>query len=470
MDFTESYHHSASLVQFSPGAQFLLAALYDTLTVYRSDTLCISRSWSIDLSPSPTQTFLQASSSKSSPSDASITHIGWSCDSEYILAACAKRGSVHVYKLRDEQWSRRIDAGAEGLVKAEWAPDGRSILCFSEWGIRVTIWSLITKSAVYIQFPIHPDRGYAFRADGRYFVMAERHKSKDTVGVYDATTSYKLTRHFPLPTSSLASLALSPTGNYLAVWEGLLEFRVHIVTLTGDKLGSFSPESDPGLGIRHVTWHPSGTFLAVGGCNDKIYILDSSTWSPAVTLDISSRVPASTIVWREPLNWLEATFGRGFISYERLQGPLTVPMIRSEQARTSQKSGVAQIEWNTTGSLLLARVESMPNVIYLYDFPSPQERFSPRLRTVLIHSQPVLQARWNPVRRNSLVLCCGGQSVYEWSDEWVGENGIEEEMAECIGVPTENFNTREVRWAPDGKGFVLLDKDQFCCGFEVLSG
>ena len=30
-------------------------------------------------------------------------------------------------------------------------------------------------------------------------------------------------QHFPLPTSSLASVSLSPTGNYLAVWEGPLE-------------------------------------------------------------------------------------------------------------------------------------------------------------------------------------------------------------------------------------------------------
>lgn len=23
-----------------------------------------------------------------------------------------------------------------GLTKAEWAPDGRTVLCFSEWGVR----------------------------------------------------------------------------------------------------------------------------------------------------------------------------------------------------------------------------------------------------------------------------------------------------------------------------------------------
>lgn len=43
-----------------------------------------------------------------------MTHCGWSCDSEYILAAFAKRGVVHILKLRDEDWSGRIEAGAEG--------------------------------------------------------------------------------------------------------------------------------------------------------------------------------------------------------------------------------------------------------------------------------------------------------------------------------------------------------------------
>ena len=30
-----------------------------------------------------------------------------------------------------------------------------------------------------------------------------------------------------------------------------------------------------------------------------------------------------------------------------------------------------------------------------------------------------------------------------------------------------DFCTREIRWAPDGKGLILLDKDVFCCAFEV---
>jgi len=110
------------------------------------------------------------------------------------------------------------------------------------------------------------------------------------------------------------------------------------------------------------------------------------------------------------------------------------------------------MEWNLTGSLLMLRfgeyldrekgtdfitaTDNIPTAIYLFDFPTSREKFVPKLRTVLIHSQPVIHVRWNPVRKGSLALCCGTQSVYIWSDEWHTEsNDDQEEMAECIGVP-----------------------------------
>ena len=82
--------------------------------------------------------------------------------------------------------------------------------------------------------------------------------------------------------------------------------------------------------------------------------------------------------------------------------------------------------------------------------------------------------------------------MYLWSEEWIGESGAEEEMAECVGIPAsafnilriiihvfelkhpkfffwflEKFNARDVQWAPDGKGLLLIDRDTFCCGFDV---
>lgn len=125
MDFTELYKQSASLVAFSPGAHFILTSVQDRIIVRRTDTFQITRTWLVDTTPSPTHAAsfsksalkqkVQVSSSAANVSpDAYITHIGWSCDSEYILAACAKKGVVHLFKLRDEDWSGRIDSGTEG--------------------------------------------------------------------------------------------------------------------------------------------------------------------------------------------------------------------------------------------------------------------------------------------------------------------------------------------------------------------
>ncbi|KIK96018.1 hypothetical protein PAXRUDRAFT_32676 [Paxillus rubicundulus Ve08.2h10] len=477
MDFTEIYKQSGNIVDFSPGAHFILNAVEDVLIVRRTDTLQITRTWTIGVASDTLKVLSNARQSPSGPTsptstDRWISHAGWSCDSEYLFAASAKRATVEVFNLRDENWSARIETGAEGLVKAEWAPDGRNILCFSEWGLRVTIWSIVTGTSTYIQFPIHPDRGYAFRPDARYFLLAERHKSKDTLGIYDVSDSFKLVRHFPLPTANLSSLALSPTGNYLAIWEGILEYKISILSLAGDIQGTFCPSPDPGFGVRNVAWHPTGMFLAVGGWDDKIHILDSLTWSTVSTLELSSRIPSGVTLWREPTNWLESTQGRGFLSYERLQGPQTINLNKVDLTKPNPKSGAVQLEWNKTGTLLLVRYENVPAAVHVYDFPTPSEPFVPRLRCVLLHSKPVLHARWNPIRKGSLVLCCGTQSIFTWSDEWVGEGGEEEEdMAECIGVPAnKKYEARDVRWAPDGKGIVLMDRDTFCCAFEVEEG
>jgi hypothetical protein len=128
MDFTQIYKHSGSLVAFSNGAHFILVAVLDRLIIRRVDSFLITRSWLINATP--------------------ITHIGWSFDSELVFGACAKQGIVSVFKIRDENWNARIEAGPEGLAKVQWAPDGRSILCFSEWGVRFP--SLLFSLSTYI--------------------------------------------------------------------------------------------------------------------------------------------------------------------------------------------------------------------------------------------------------------------------------------------------------------------------------
>ncbi|OBZ73284.1 WD repeat-containing protein WRAP73 [Grifola frondosa] len=460
MDFTEIYKQTASLVAFSPGTHFLLTAVQDRLVVRRSDSFQISRTWLVDTTPPHHRRHhLLLLVACAPPENAWITHAGWSCDSEYVLGACAKRGVVAVFKLRDEDWSARIEAGAEGLVKAEWAPDGRSVLCFSEWGLRVTIWSLVSGTATYIQYPVHPDRGYAFRRDARYFVLAERHKSKDTLGVYDAHASFRLVRHFPSPPRPSPPSRSRPRGTTSPYGRARSRRR---------PLGTFSPEPDPGFGIRAVAWHPSGLLLAIAGADDKIHILESLTWGPVATLELPTRIPAGVtdkddLARTERVARSDARPGLPLLRTHH--PPHTLPL-----APPPHDKQAPQLAFNTSGTLLLARPAAAPTALLLYVFPGGgEDTGSPRLRSVLLHARPVAAARWNPVRAGSLAACCGVPSVYLWSDEWVADDGdgVAEEVAECVGVPAQKFETRDVRWAPDGKGLVLLDRDTFCCAFEV---
>lgn len=36
-----------------------------------------------------------------------------------------------------------------------------------------------------------------------------------------------------------------------------------------------------------------------------------------------------------------------------------------------------------------------------------------------------------------------------------------------LTVSAESFSTKDIKWALDGKGLILLGKDTFCCAFEV---
>lgn len=352
----------------------------------------------------------------------------------------------------------------------------------------MTIWSLSTGTATYIQFPKHPDRGYAFRKDGRYFVLAERYKSKDMMGVYDCPSGYKLIRHFALPTTSLASISLSPTGNHVAVWEAASEFKVVIMNLTGQHIATFIPTDDPLLGVRHILWHPSGTYLLVGGWDSKLYILSSLEWKVVATIQLASRLPSSTVQWKEPHNWLANTRNRGFLPFTKTTATNTAPLFvgiskPSTMAPTASvanasvmpKSGVTHMQFSASGALLLVTWEQCPTLAFIYNFPSPEEPCIPRLRSVIQCAQNILHAQVShspTISGTTIALCTGTAAIYLWNDDRVlDESGQKGELAECVSVPSEKrFACKEIRWSPDGKGLILMDKDMFCAAFEVVEG
>lgn len=96
-------------------------------------------------------------------------------------------------------------------------------------------------------------------------------------------------------------------------YQPFYQYKICVLSLTGDLLATFSPDPDPGFGVRNVAWHPNGLFLLVSGWDDKVrlpcprvsllvadrrsqvHILDSLTWSPVATLELTSRIPSTAV-------------------------------------------------------------------------------------------------------------------------------------------------------------------------------
>lgn len=102
-----------------------------------------------------------------------------------------RTGSVKSTKVQAPTYSHQVIyiliSGAYGLTKVIFAPDSRHLLAFSDFQLRISIYSLLDSSAPprYLQFPKYSDRAFGYRSDGLYFGMAERIEGKEYITILD---------------------------------------------------------------------------------------------------------------------------------------------------------------------------------------------------------------------------------------------------------------------------------------------
>eukprot|EP00128_Syssomonas_multiformis_P011332 Colp12_sorted_trinity150504_noHs@15487 len=137
-------------------------------------------------------------------------YVEFSPDSAYILCAMHKRGVIQVWSLEQPDWTCKIDEGAAGLTGACWSPDSRHVLSIADFQLRVTVWSLISKNASYIQsIKFGTTKGLQFSNDGRFLAVAERRDCKDYISVF-MCDNWQLVKNFKVETKDMAGLSWSP--------------------------------------------------------------------------------------------------------------------------------------------------------------------------------------------------------------------------------------------------------------------
>jgi len=433
--FSEVLKQTRQLCTISPNGSMLATVSQQKLTVQEHPSLVVVQNFVLDEPPQL---------------------LKWSPDSQFLLCASFKKAVLQVFSLADPEWKCRIDEGSSGLVSAQWAPDSRHILTTSEFYIRMTVWSLINKSISYIRYIKELADPAAFSADGKYLAVAERRDSRDHVSVLSCDT-WELIKNFVPDTQDLAGVSWSPECRLLCVWDNLLQYNVVVYTLDGQCRGEFR-KKDWSLSIKSVAWSPTGQFLAIGGYDQKLTILNYITWSPvAEHLHASSSIERDTVVYKE----CSVVSSRGVpnlpsspaaTKYEiqANHSEISLPSIKVPPSKPNPKQGVGVIKFSLDNRYIVTVNDNMPCIAWLWDI----ERLS--LQSVLIHNQPIKDLNWDPVEPR-LAVCTGGNRFYMWTAEGA--------MVVPLPSSTENFGVDSVSWHPRGESIHLVGKERMCLCF-----
>ncbi len=149
------------------------------------------------------------------------------------------------------------------------------------------------------------------------------------------------------------------------------------------------------------------------------------------------------------------------IVYSKTSGSLKIGTVKAEGDKLNPKIGVAVVEFNCDGSMLLTRNDTMPHCLWLFDMETLRQ-------SCLIHQlttrTAIKNVKWNPKDRREFVFLShdlDDNNVDSKTTLYLYRN----EDVEMINVPGQGFVCTSVEWNSDGSSVLLMDADRFCVGY-----
>ena len=179
-----------------------------------------------------------------------IDKVMFSPDSQYIMMCTFRRNTVQIFSLLDGDWRCRINEGVASIVNAQWTPDSRGVITESDFGIQLSVWSLVDSSSHYmlkpkesfysnsttggssvtalsnplksIQLVSSPDifiQHYStllscYDSKKRYFAVVHRIDIEDYLAVY-ATGSWNLVSRFKCKSNDICAITFCPDDKHI---------------------------------------------------------------------------------------------------------------------------------------------------------------------------------------------------------------------------------------------------------------
>lgn len=380
-----------------------------------------------------------------------IQYIEWSDDSEFVLCAQYKYGTIQVWSLDEPMWTCQIDEGSIGVISARWAVDSRHILTTSEFYLRITVWSLVNKSVSYIKYPKEIEKNLSFSKDKLYLAVAERRNCRDYLSIF-STELWQLLKHFECATKDLAGIEWCPNEHLICAWDSLLDYKILLYTIEGQCLGSYEAYKSA-LGIKTVNWSPTGQFVAVGSYDQQVRILYQLTWDVAAQhLHTPTVIGQNVIVYQEDgnqgTNLTNTSSGlHALNTYVIVHSrPVKIPSRDPDPSKPNPKLGVGKALFSWDGQYLATRNDNSPNTVWIWNMAKLS------LAAVLIQKQSVTCMAWDPTK-SRLALCTGTTKIFFWTPE------------ECMEVSSPQFGTINIihiEWNSQGNSLLASGKETSC--------
>eukprot|EP00658_Telonema_sp_P-2_P037077 TRINITY_DN26701_c0_g1_i2.p1 TRINITY_DN26701_c0_g1~~TRINITY_DN26701_c0_g1_i2.p1 ORF type:complete len:427 (-),score=83.10 TRINITY_DN26701_c0_g1_i2:209-1489(-) len=368
-----------------------------------------------------------------------VNQVEWSGDSKYILCAMHARGIVQVWSVENSQWRCRIDEGAAGVCYARWTPDARQVLTVADFQVRVAVRSLVNKTVNFLPgCKFGSGKGLGFSADGRLLAMLIRQECKDMIGIFKTEGEWDQVSGFQLETEDAAGMAWCPDDTCLAVWDGPLNYKLLLYSPEGSILSQFAALENQ-LGIKTVSWGPTGQFLALGSFDSAVRLLNNISWKTTAEYEHSNPVSAARAVLYCEMGGAEAC------EYVIHELPYTLPTEGANDPSAS-KTAVSQCSWSGDSKYLLTRSDQYPRVLWIW------ETLRLGLAAVVVQRDNIAQVKWAPNGDAKLALCTGGNKLFLWSPRGCS----------CVDIPNPGAEVNAVAWSACGRYLMAHGSRSMC--------
>ncbi|MCJ1308523.1 hypothetical protein MMC25_002176 [Agyrium rufum] len=371
----------------------------------------------------------------------SLKFLGWSnqssikaTETDGITASprvlLADNDNVHVYDLEDSQWHGLFSGASSGLgpiSNVEFGSTKNEILVFSDFSVKLTIWSLRTSRGVEIRDPkFSGANGHALRSKSGHLAVLTRPSTRDTVLILAPGTTRELETSFELPSTDAQGLKWSPDGNWLAIWDSASSgTALFIYTAQGMLFNTYyGPENSENLnlGIKCIEWAPDGSYLAIGTNEAEVVLLQVPSFQMHATFQHGQQPNPSLIVpngsiWQEQME-----DGTRTSTYTRSPQPACPPGPSVPKDNMNKNilpnHSITNLHFSPSGNgsngYLATRCAATPTTVYIWDLQSLT------LTSVLIHHFPAVDILWHPRIPDLLLLHCAVTYpvLHLWSPTW----------------------------------------------------